>query len=177
MTTPAKTDPLINKPDINEVLLSWKSPSHPFKKRDRIFYQTVGAVTFLLVAIVFFLKEFMLIGVILAIAFLVYTISSVPPVEVEHKIKRVGFENAGRLFPWVEMAAFWFEEKWGYTTLVIQTRIPLPGQIRAVTGDIPEGKIKDILGKYLLYLDKPPRNAIDNFSDWLNKKIPLEAAS
>ena len=67
-------------PDLNEVLLFWKSPSHPFKKRNRLFYQTVAAITFLLVVIVFFLREFILIGVILSIAFVVYAISSVPPV-------------------------------------------------------------------------------------------------
>src|SRR3989304_9772352 len=96
---------LKDRPDLNEILLSWKGPSHPFKKRNKIFYQTVAALTFLLVVIVFFLREFMLIGVILSITFVVYAISSVPPVEVEHKITPLGLENAGRLFRWIELAA------------------------------------------------------------------------
>lgn len=168
---------LQDKPDLNEILISWKSPSHPFKKRNRLFYQTVAALTFLLVVIVFFLHEFMLIGVILSISFVVYAISSVPPVEVEHKITPIGFDNAGRLFHWIELSSFWFEDKWGYKTLVIATRLPFPAQVRAVLGETSEGKIKEIIGKYLLYFEKAPKNWVDNASDWLNTKIPLEASN
>lgn len=168
---------LKDKPDLNEILLSWKSPSHPFKKRDRIFYQTVFTITFLLVVIVLFLHEFMLMGVILALAFLVYIISSVPPVEIEHKIIPLGFDHAGRLFRWMELYAFWFEEKWGNKILVIQTRLPLPSQIRVVLKDgMSEQKVKEIIGRYLLHLEKPLKSWVENVSDWLNKKIPLEPA-
>ena len=168
---------LENKPNLNEILLSWKSPSHPFKKRNRVFYQTVAALTFLLVVIVFFLHEFMLIGVILSVAFVVYAISSVPPVEVEHKLTPIGFENAGRIFHWIELYSFWFEEKWGYKILVIATRLPFPSQVRVVLHDVTEEKIKEIVGHYLLYLEEPPKNWADDFSNWLNKKIPLEASN
>lgn len=174
MPTPTAPSALKDKPDLNEILLSWKSPSHPFKKRNRIFYQTVAAITFLLVVIVFFLHEFMLMGVILSVAFLVYVISTVPPIIVEHKVTPLGFENAGKLFRWTELFAFWFEERWGFKTLVIQTRLPFPAQVRAVLAEVGEGKVKEIVGKYLLYMEKPPKSWTDNFSDWLNKKIPLE---
>lgn len=177
MPAQSTADSIKDKPDLNEVLLSWKSASHPFKKRNKIFYQTVAALTFLLVVIVFFLHEFMLIGVILSIAFVVYVISTVPPVEVEHKFTPLGFENAGRLFRWFELYAFWFEERWGYKTLVIQTRLPFPAQVRAVLGEVSEEKVKDIIGKYLLYMEKPPKSWTDNFSEWLNKKIPLESTN
>lgn len=173
---PAQDTPsaLKDKPDLNELLLVWKSPSHPFKKRNRIFYQTVAAITFLLVVIVFFLHEFMLMGVILAVSFLVYVISTVPPIEVEHKATPLGFENAGKLFRWVELGAFWFEERWGFKTLVIQTKLPFPAQVRAVLSGVGGEKVREIVGKYLLYLEKPPKSWTDNLSDWLNKKIPLE---
>ena len=177
MSATATPSALTDRPNLNEVLLSWKSPSHPFKKRNKIFYQTVAALTFLLVVIVFFLREFMLIGVILSITFVVYAISSVPPVEVEHKITPLGLENAGRLFRWIELAAFWFEEKWGQKILVVQTRLPLPAQLRLVVNEVMAEKIKDIIGKYLLFLEKPPKTWTDNFSDWLAKKIPLETTS
>lgn len=176
---PANSVPsaLKNRPDLNEVLLSWKSSSHPFKKRNKVFYQTVAALTFLLVVIVFFLHEFMLIGVILSITFVVYAISSVPPVEVEHKVTPIGVENAGRLFHWIELYSFWFEEKWGYKMLVIATRLPFPAQVRIVLADVSQEKVKEIVGRYLLHLEKPPQNWADSFSEWLNRKIPLEASS
>lgn len=166
-----------DQPDLNAVLLSWKSPSHPFKKRDRIFYQTVAAMTFLLVVIVFFLHEFMLMAAILAIAFLVYVISTVPPIEVEHKIMPLGFDNAGRLFHWQELYSFWFDERWGYKMIVIQTRLPFPAQIRVVLSGVDQDKVKEIVGKYLLFHAKPQKSWTDNLSDWISQKIPLETSS
>lgn len=165
-----------HRQNLNEVLLSWTGPSHPFKKRDKVFFQTVAALTILLVVIVFFLHEFLLIGVILSVAFVVYAISSVPPVEVEHKITPLGFENAGRMFRWIELSSFWFEEKWDQKTLIIQTRLQFPAQVRAVLKTVPEEKVKDVIGKYLLFMGKPPKSWVDNTSDWLTKKIPLESS-
>lgn len=177
MPTDAAPSALKDRPDLNEILLSWKSPSHPFKKRNKIFYQTVAALTFLLVVIVFFLHEFMLIGVILSIAFVVYAISSVPPVEVEHKVTPIGIENAGRLFHWIELYSFWFEEKWDYKMLVIATRLPFPAQVRVVIQNVTAEKVKEIVGRYLLFMEKPPKSWADNASDWINRKIPLETAA
>lgn len=169
-----KPDTLKNEPDLNEILLTWKSPSHPFKRRDRMFYQTIAAIVFLLVMIVFFMNDFMLIGVIIAIAFVAYAVTSVPPVEVEHKVTRLGLENAGQFFRWADLGAFWFERKWGYTSLVIQTRISFPAQIRAVVEKLSEEQVKKVMGKYLLFLEKPPKTVVDSFSEWLSNKIPLE---
>lgn len=177
MPVPTVHDSLKDKPNLNEVLISWKSPSHPFKKRDKIFYQTVIAITFLLVVIVFFLHEFMLMGVILSLAFVVYVISSVPPVEVEHTITPLGFENAGKMFRWNELISFWFVEKWDYKLVVIQTRFSFPAQLRVVLEKDMRIKLKDILGKYLEYVEKPPKSVVDIASEWLSEKIPLEGKS
>ncbi len=170
-----QNNPSKTQEDLNEVLLSWKSPSHPFHKRNRVFYQTVAAITLLCAVIVFFLHEFMLIAVILSIAFVVYAITSVQPVEVEHKVMPIGFENAGRIYRWAELYAFWFEKKWEYKLIVFQTRLPFPGKISAVLSpEMTEEEIKKIIGKYLLYLDKPLKSITDHFSDWLSNKIPME---
>lgn len=168
---------LAGKPDLNEVLLSWKADSHPFKKRDRVFYQTVAALSFLFIVIVFFLHEFLMIGVILSIAFVVYVIATIPPVEVEHKITPLGFMYAGRLYPWPQLDAFWFDEKWGQKMIVFHNRLTLPTQLRAVLGDMPESKIKLVVGKYLFFMETPPKSWTDHFSQWLEKKFPLEATS
>ena len=168
---------LSDKPDLNQILIEWKSPSHPFKKRSKLFYQTVAAFTVLLVVIVFFLHEFLLIGVILSVVFVVYAIYSVPPIDINHKITPLGIENAGRLFRWQELYSFWFEEKWGKVMLVVATHLPFLSQIRAVIDRDSQDKIKQIVGKYLLFLEKPPKNVIDRLSDWISSNIPLEASN
>lgn len=171
---PAASDPLKNRPNLNEVLIAWKGPSHPFKKRDKTFYQTVGALTFLFTVIVFFLHEFLLIGVILSIAFVVYVLATIPPFEVEHKVTPLGFDHAGRLFSWNELSAYWFEEKWGQKMIVFHTRLPFPVQVRAVLKSVSQDSLKEIVGKHLLYLEKPPKNWSDSFSTWLSTKFPLD---
>ena len=162
--------------DLNETIIEWKTLSHPYKKRDRIFYQTVIAIAFLLIVIVTLMHEFILIGVILSIVFVVYAISSVPPVEVEHKITPLGFYNAGEFYSWIDLYAFWFEKKWDYKTLVIQTRLSFPGQVRAVVDSAVESKIKEIVGKYLLYMEKPPKSWTENISHFISRIIPLETS-
>jgi len=168
---------LSEHPDLNKTLFSWKSPSHPYKKRGRIFYQTIAAFSFLMVVIVFFLHEFLLIGVILSISFVVYVISSVPPVEIEHKILPIGFDNAGRVFRWGELSSFWFDKRWKQDILVIQTHYALQPQLQAVIDEKTQEKLKNLLGKYLLYVEKPPKTAVDKMTDWIMEKIPLESAS
>ena len=168
---------LSEKPDLNQTLVEWRSPSHPYKKRSKLFYQTVAAFTFLFIVIVFFLHEFLLIGVILSVAFVIYAIYSVPPIEIEHKITPIGFDNAGRLFRWPELAAFWFEEKWDKNILVIQTHMPFLSQIRAIIEDGAKDNIKQIIGKYLLFIEKPPKSISDRLTDWIQDNIPLEASN
>ena len=156
MLEPVPTNSSKTQENLNEVLLSWKSPSHPFRKRNKVFYQTIAAFTLLCVIIVFFLHEFILMAVILSIAFVVYAITSVVPVDVEHKVMPVGFENAGRIYRWTELYAFWFEKKWDYKMIVFQTRLSFPGKVIAVLApEMSEEEVKKIVGQYLLYLDKP----------------------
>jgi hypothetical protein len=39
---------------------------------------------------------------------------------------------------------------------------------------MPQEKIMENIGKYLLFIEKPPKTIVDNLSDWLSKTIPLE---
>ena len=169
---------LKDKPSLNEVLAEWKGPSHPYKKRSRIYYQTVSAITLLCSVIVYFLfHDVLLIGVILSIAFVVYVMSKMPPVDVEHKVIPAGFENVGKLYPWGMLYSFWFEKKLNDEVLVIQTRLPYPGQIRAVVRGIDTEELKKIIGKYLPFSDKPEKGWVDKVSDWFSKKFPLETTA
>ena len=103
--------------------------------------------------------------------------SSIPPIDVEHKVTPAGFKNAGRLFHWNELYAFWFEYKWDQKVLVIQTRLPFPGQVRAVLKDVDEDQIKKTIGKYLLFSEEPQKSWVDSATDWLSRKIPLDTTS
>src|SRR3989344_2790499 len=79
-----------HEPKEIKTLLNWRSPSRPFKKRSRDYFTTIAAIVFLIGVILLFIKEFLLIGVILALMFVSYVLATVPPEEVEHEISTEG---------------------------------------------------------------------------------------
>src|SRR3989344_3962647 len=83
-------------PEEAKTLFAWKAPLRPFKKRDREYYTTVGAIVFLVAVILFFLKEWLLIGVVVALAFVSYVFASVPPGEDEHMVTNKGIRTGER---------------------------------------------------------------------------------
>lgn len=157
-----------------ETLLVWKSASRPFKKREKEFFTTIGAIVFLLAVILVFIKEFLLIGAILALAFVAYVLATIPPEEVEHKITSLGLESVGHFYKWEELVAFWFAEKWGQPLLVVTTKLKFPGRLVILTGTEDREKIKALLSKNLAFKEKPEKNWMDDAAKWLSEKVPLE---
>lgn len=159
----------------NETLLVWRSPSRPFKKREKEFFTTIGAIVFLLAIILVFIKEFLLIGAIIALVFVAYVLATVPPEEVEHKITTNGLESVGHFYKWEELLGFWFGEKWGQSLLLIQTKLKFPGRLVILTGGEDQEKIKNVLSKYITFKEKPEKNWMDDAAKWLGEKVPLES--
>ncbi|MFH1289766.1 MAG: hypothetical protein ABIH88_03565, partial [Patescibacteria group bacterium] len=60
-----------------KTLLSWKAPSRVFKRRDKDYFTTLGSIVFLVIIILFFLKEWFLILAIIAFAFVTYVLATV----------------------------------------------------------------------------------------------------
>ena len=154
-------------------LIVWISLARPFKKRDREYYTTIAAIIFLLAVILLFLKEWLLIGVIISIGFVAYVLSTVPPEEVENKITTRGVITGGRRWDWTLLYRFWFSQKWGSEILNIETRIAFPRRLMLLLGNSDKKKIETLLGKYLL-AEKPEKTFIDKAGVWLQKKVPLE---
>ncbi|PJE67206.1 hypothetical protein COU95_03610 [Candidatus Shapirobacteria bacterium CG10_big_fil_rev_8_21_14_0_10_40_9] len=156
-----------------KTLLSWKAPIRPFKTRNREFWTTVGSIAFLLAVILLFIKEWLLIAVIAAIIFVYYVLSSVPPEEIEHQITNRGVRFAGNEYLWEEISQFWISEKWGQKILNLETKFRFPGRLELLFKIEDEGKIREILKKYLPE-ETPPPSFLDRASSWLSKKVPLE---
>lgn len=156
-----------------KTLLSWKAPIRPFKTRNREFWTTVLSIAFLLAIILIFIKEWLLIAVIAAIIFVYYVLSSVPPEEIEHRITNRGVRFAGNEYLWEEISQFWISEKWGQKILNLETKFRFPGRLELLFKIEDEGKILEILKKYLPE-EAPPSSFLDRASSWLAKKVPLE---
>ena len=157
-----------------KVLLSWKAPSRPYKKRNREFFTTIGAIVFLLAVILLFLKEWLLIGAIIALAFLSYVLASIEPEETDYKLTTRGVEVGKGRYPWQKMGRFWFSEKWGSSIVHIEY-LGIPTQLQLIFNRTKAKKesLKKVLSRYLVF-EKPEKTPIDKAAEWLQKKVPLE---
>lgn len=156
-----------------KTLLSWKAPSRPFKKRDKEFWTTVLMIVFLVSVILLFLKEWFLIATIMAMIFVYYVLSTVPPEEIEYQLTNRGIRFIKTEYPWESLYRFWISEKWGQKVLQVEGRTGLTGRLMLMLGNQDELKVKEIMGKYLLYEEAPP-TFFDKASEWLAEKISLE---
>lgn len=172
-----EVQPMPQVPKEIKTILEWKSPSRPFKRRDREYFTTIAAIVFLLGVILLFLKEFLLIGVILAFMFVSYVLATVPPEEVDHKITTEGVTTGGKSYLWNELKDFYFISKWGNQILNINTKLKFPGRLIMLLGEVEEKKVKEELGKYVSWRESPPITWMDRAAERLSKIVQLEKPS
>src|SRR3989338_3880293 len=103
-------------------IVSWKSPERIFKARSKKFSQEI-----ILAAIAF--GEFFLVGVIIALIFVVYVLATSAPGLIEHKITSMGILSGGRPFLWEELDSFWFNKKGEERLLIVQTKLHFPTRL------------------------------------------------
>lgn len=155
-------------------LFVWKAATRPFKKRDREYFSTIAAIVFLIVIILFFIKEWLLIGVIISFMFFSYVLATVPPGEMENKITTRGILIAGKYYPWQQLSRFWFSEKWKIELIHFETLLNFPRRIQLIIPKDKKEEIKKFVEKYLL-LEEPKKNQLDKAAQWLTQKFPLES--
>lgn len=157
-----------------KTLLSWQAPSRPFKKKDRSYYTTIAILVILLVLIAFLAHEFLLIGTLLALAFVSYVLAFVPPHNIEYRISTQGITIGEDFYFWHFLNAFWFKEKEGSKILHIQTGLRFPAQLMLVLGNQDEEKVKQLVAKFLPYVEVPYKSWMEKWSESLQKHFPLE---
>ncbi|OGY17970.1 MAG: hypothetical protein A2900_00745 [Candidatus Chisholmbacteria bacterium RIFCSPLOWO2_01_FULL_50_28] len=158
------------------IFYRWKAPVRPFKKRDREYYTTIAAIAFLIIIILGFLREFLLIAVVVAFAFVSYVLAAVKPEETEHQLTSRGIRTANKLYRWSDLRRYWFSEKYGQAMVMIQTVVLFPGQLLMLLSGTDKEKVRKILNERLPY-EQPEQTFLDKSADWLSKKVPLEKES
>ena len=155
-------------------IISWKSPVRVFKARSRQYFVKIGlyGLVFILAAIAF--GEFLLVGVILAVIFLVYVLASIAPDTIEHRITNMGIVTGGKAFLWDDLDSFWFEKKGDDRLLVVQTGLHFPSRLIIILTTVSERGLLDILEKHLHYHHGPVHTLFDKWAIWLQQRISLE---
>jgi hypothetical protein len=157
--------------DTGKEYFSWRAPERVFVPRNKKWFGNVGLIVLVLLLITLFLQEFLLMGVILALVFVVYILATVPPEEIQHRITDQGIISHGRSFLWEELADFWFDDKYDYRLMTINTYLRFPAQITFIINKKDESHIKQILTDFLPYREVPPRSFVDRAGQWVTKKL------
>jgi hypothetical protein len=166
--------PVVSQPEPEKELYTWQAPSRPFKKRNREFYATVGALVLLVSVILLFAKEFLLIGVILSFGFVTYVLSTVPPQTIKHRLTNKGIRSADKLWLWGTLGRYWWENKWHQPQLLIEAPNLFPGRLTLLLGSGDKKAINNLVSKYLVN-QKPEPTSFDKATKWLSEKVPLES--
>lgn len=154
-----------------KILFVWRSPSRPYQARDKEFYSTIIALAILASIVFFFIKEFLLVVVIWAGVFFIYALSHSPPEEVEHKITNHGLTTLNVSYLWDDLGFFWFTAKNDTTILHLATNRNLLKELTILIAGSDREKIKDILAKYLPFLENPRESWSDKASAFLTSKF------
>lgn len=158
----------------SDVLISWEEAARPFKKRDATFFQTTGALAFLIIAILFFIREWLIIGTALAVVFVSYVLASVPPPVILYKITEKGVWVGDEFYRFSEFTEYWFEKHLENTVLVLLLPTRRIGRLTLVIPHDHKEKIDEALRKRLVFREKPLKSMVDSLSDWMKQKVPLE---
>ena len=169
-----ETGPVPQDIKVEKMLIEWHAPARPYKERTREFYTTILSIAFLLGVILLLLKEFLLIGVIIAFAFLSYVLATHKPEDATHQITTSGIRTDGKLFTWDSLTYFWLKKQWDQEVVICKTKAALPGVILMVLDPKQREVIIKAIGERIP-LEKPSDTFVDKASRWLGEKIPLES--
>jgi len=145
-----------------------------FKARSKSYFTKIGlyALIFILAAIAF--GEYFLVGVIIAVVFVVYVLATAAPETIEHKITNMGIISGGRAFLWEELDSFWFDKRGDDRVLLVQTDMHFPTRLIILLNKVSERTLLDILEKHLHYHHAPVHTLFDKWARSLQKRVNLE---
>jgi len=161
--------------DINEekVLFEWDAPERSFQRRDRDFWITAIAILVLVSIILFFVNEFPLILSLIAVMFLYYALSTVPPGIVHNKLTNRGIYFGELPYEWSTLRRFWFKKSLSSLTIAFETHLRFPRQVTLVIDEKDQEKIKEIVLKIIPMLEESP-TLVDKITKWFADRLPLE---
>lgn len=154
-----------------KTLYSWKSPQRVFVPRNRKWFVYIILIVLLMSLILLFFRQFITIAPLLAIAFVAYVFSSIPPEDTEHHITTQGITSSEHSYLWDELSDFWFTKRNEQTILHIDTYLNFPRRLIILIGGGDKEEIKGLLAHYIPFREIPKMSWMDRVADYLSAKF------
>ncbi len=160
-----------------KTLLSWHAPGRPFKKHSKEYFLNIFLIMTAVEVIIFLFHMYLLMLVVLSLAFLAFALAIVPPHIFYYKITSEGIRIEDGFFIWEELYDFYFAKHDGIEVVKIGTKAYIPGELTLILGDITPQQIKRALLPYLPFREYVRPTYTQKAGDWLEKNFPLEKSS
>lgn len=151
-------------------LVVWTAPARPFKIRDRQYFVTIFASAGIISLIIFLAEGIMPVILIIALVFLYYILSTVPPENVEYKITTKGIKIADKLTSWQLLDNFWFGKRMDNVVLFFNT-FQIPGRIELIINPEIKDELEKEISAYIPF-EKSQDSSLDKFTSWVSQKLP-----
>lgn len=173
--TKLEKDPILEdeKPVVQNIkLFEWEAPDrYEFKLSHKPFLIIVILSLFFILLLAI-LRNYFLMGSVIALLFVVYVFGTTKPQIVKHKITARGLDTGGRLYEWFLLKNFYFTKKNGQLMLLIETSLRLPAMLMFLVNEKDMKAIFVLLQEKLLYKDIRKQGRLEKIN--YGEYIPLE---
>ena len=139
------------------LIYKWSAPTRLYLKRDRQWYWTVLLIFLIVCVMLLFIREYVLILVLMSVLFVLYVSSLVPPENSEHQITSLGIRTLGELYTWDMLKDFWISYRNGREILNVDTTISSPTRLIMLFSADDKAHIISALKSKAPYMDAPKK--------------------
>jgi hypothetical protein len=156
----------------NIKLFEWEAPDRYELAYNTKYFLILVAVSLVFILLLAVLGHYFLMAAVIAMLFFIYVLGTTKPLIVKHRITARGMDTGNKLYEWYTMKSFYFTQKNGQLSLVIETKLRLPGVLLFLINEKDKDAIFVLLQDKLLYKDIRKQGKLEklNFGEY----IPLE---
>ena len=120
------------------------------------------------------MQEFFVILIIGSLIFFIQAMLKMNPEPVKYEISNHGILVGDSMYYWSKLVRFFFMKREDYEVVAIDTTLGFPGRIFIPFDAKDKEKIKEILLRYLYFLEAEPKTFFDNAYDRIARRFSLE---
>jgi hypothetical protein len=161
-----------------EVYMSWEQTLSVDSKKviNQRYYRPLLIIGIFVGLLLLIMQEFFVILIIGSVIFFVQAVMKMSPENVKYELNNHGVLIGDHLYYWDTLVRYYFIFRESVEVLAVDTTLGFPGRIYISFNPSDKEKIKEIMEKYLHYLESEPKTFLDNAYDRVAKKFGTDEA-